>query len=665
MMFRIVGVALIGAGLLAGLPAGANELADPVMVFVATNGNDAWSGRLMQANADRTDGPLATLQAACRAARKAGGKQTRTIVVQEGRYFVTEPLVLTSEDSGLRIIGKPGGNAFLYGGRKVGGWEKDGDKFYSANLPGVREGKWDFRALIVNGRFCSRARLPRQGYFEHVSVFDVPWMSTTGGGWKRKPTSEELTTMKYKAEDLGPWLDIRNAEVTVYHMWDESLVGVSANDPNSHTLTFSTPAGHPPGAFGVRKYVLWDVREGMTEPGQWYLDRTRGKVVYWPLPGEDMAAAEVLAPAVESIIVLRGTRDKPVRDITIEGLSLAVTTTPLEAGGFGAGWFNGAVNATFASDCTFAGLEIKNVGGQAIRVSGSNLRIERCHAHHAGACGIRFHGDGMMIADNHVHDVGLTYPSAIALTGDGDRCQISHNHVHHTPYSAVTCGGKDNRIEGNRIHNAMQELHDGAGIYCFGGKGLVLRGNSIYDIADTGGYGASAYYLDEQCEGCVVENNLSINVVRPSHNHMARDNTIRNNVFISDNGLQITFPRCSGYTFEKNVLYAKGKITFDNYEGIATAANNILFSGEGVIQCNRLDRYDKTGSYTLEPSGSNRQADPKLATSDPGKIVFAPGSPALELGIQPIDVSDAGPRGDKDSQPIKTPSVPVAGSTGG
>jgi len=450
--------------------------------------------------------------------------------------------------------------------------------------------------------------------------------------------------MKYQSEDLGPWLDVRNAEITVYHMWDESLVGVSANDPNSHMLTFSTPAGHPPGAFGVHKYVLWNVREGMTEPGQWYLDRTRGKVVYWPLPGEDMAAAEVIAPAVESIVILRGTRDKPVKDVAIQGLTLAVTTTPLEAGGFGAGRFSGAINVTSADNCTLADLEIVNAGGQAIKASGSDLRIERCHTHHVGACGIRFSGSGMRITDNHIHDVGLTYPSAIALTGSGQKHEISHNHVHHAPYSAVTCGGRDNRIEGNRIHDAMQELHDGAGIYCFGGKGLVLRGNFIYDITDTGGYGASAYYLDEQCEGCVVENNLSIDVVRPSHNHMAMNNTIRNNVFISDKDLQITFPRSSGYTFEKNVLYAKGKITFDNYEGIATAANNILFSGEGVVQCHKLDRYNRTGSYPLEPSGSNRHADPKLVAWQQGRLQFAPGSPAPDLGIQPIDVSDAGPR---------------------
>jgi len=644
MASRICGIVLTVGYLCMISSSQASDASGPATFFVSREGNDAWSGRTAEPDANRTDGPFATLHAACRAARALGKGKARTIVVQAGEYYLDEPLVLTAEDSGLTIEAARGAEVRLYGGRRVSGWKRDGETFYAAELPGVAEGTWDFRALIVNGRYCPRARLPREAVFEHESVFDVPWMTTTGGGWKRKPTDAELTTMRYKAGDLGAWLDVGNAEVTVYHMWDESLVGVSANDADSRTLTFSSPSGHPPGAFGVKKYVVWNVREGMTQPGQWYLDRTAGKVVYWPLPGEDMSRAAVIAPVVESIIVLKGTKEKPVKDVTIRGLTLSATTTPLKAGGFGAGRFNGAIDAVFAEDCTFADLEVVNAGGQAIKVSGSNLRIQKCHTHHVGACGIRFQGDGLQITDNHVHDVGLTYPSAIALTGGGKGCEIGHNHVHHTPYSAVTCGGQDNRIESNRIHHAMQELHDGAGIYCFAGKNLVLRGNFIYDIVDTGGYGASAYYLDERSEGCLVEENVSINVVRPSHNHMAEGNTIRNNVFISDGDMQLTFPRSSGYTFERNVLFAKGRITFDNYEGIVTAANNIFYSEAGKVECHKLDRYSRTESYAVESDDSNLQADPLLTAYQQGKVEFAPGSPARRLGIEPIDVSGAGPR---------------------
>lgn len=618
--------------------------AEVATLYVAADGNDSWSGRSAWPGADGADGPLATLDAACKAARLLGTAQQRRIVVGAGEYFFDEPIVLTDKDNGLTIEAASGADVRLYGGRKVTGWRKDGPNFYAAALPGVKEGQWDFRALIVNGRYCRRARLPEEGRFEHRSVFDVRWMSTTGGGWQRKPTEQELTTLKYKPEDLGPWLDIRNAEVTVYHMWDDSLVGVSAIAADSHTLTFSSPTGHPAGAFGVKTYVVWNVREGMTEPGQWYLDRTAGKVVYWPLPGEEMSEAEVLAPVVESIVTLKGSQANPVKNVTLRGLTLSTTTTPLKAGGFGAGRFDGALSVSGAENCAFSDLEIVNAGGQGIKATGADLRIQKCHVHHVGACGIRFSGTRVEILDNHVHDVGLTYPSAIALVGGGRDSLVAHNHVHHAPYSAINYGGQNTRIEANLIHDAMLELHDGGGIYCFAGKNLILRGNYIRDIVDTGGYGASAYYLDERSEGCLVEGNLSVNVVRPSHNHMAIGNTIRNNVFINEGDLRLTWPKSSEYRFEKNILWAQGKIVFDNREGITTLAGNVLYSAQGKVECKKLNQYSQAGEYRMDADAANVQADPKLVAYRDGKVRIAADSPAAALGIEPIDVSNAGPR---------------------
>ncbi|MHC4085650.1 MAG: right-handed parallel beta-helix repeat-containing protein [Planctomycetota bacterium] len=611
--------------------------------FVAPNGSDSWSGRKPVPNAARTDGPLATLAAACKAAREIGTQRQRKVIIQSGQYFLNKPLVLTDNDSGLTIEVSPGDMVNLYGGREVTRWRKDGGKFYSTTLPDVKQRVWDFRALVVNGRFCRRARLPEQGFFTHQSTFDVPWMTTTGGGWKRKPTIEELTKLKYNPRDLRPWLDINNAEITVYHMWDESLVGVSAMDTISHTITFANPSSHPPGAFGVKKYVVWNVREGMTKPGQWFLDRTAGKIVYWPLPGEDMSKAEVFAPTIESIIRIQGTKNKPAKDITIRGLVLSVTTTPLKAGGFGAGRFEGAVSISSGDNCDLVDLEIVNVGGQGVKVSGSNLRIEDCHVHHTGACGIKFSGAGSVVTNNYIHDIGLTYPSAIGIQGGGKDNEISHNEIHNTPYTAINWGGQRNIIENNLIYRAMLQLHDGGGIYCFAGNGLVLRGNFIRDIPDTGGYGSSAYYLDERSENCLVEGNLSINVARPTHNHMAKNNTISNNVFICNEDARFTFPRSSDFVFAKNIVYAKGKIVFDNTNAITTFKGNILYSTEGQVQGNKMSRYTRTGSEQLQP-GNNLFADPLFVDFEKGKASFAAQSPAARLGIKPIDVSNAGRR---------------------
>lgn len=585
-----------------------------------------------------------TIGAACEAARKIGPGKVRTILIGEGDYFLDAPILLTDADSNVIIGAAEGAKVTLYGGAKVGGWTKDGERFYAAELEGVKEGSWDFRALVVNGRYCPRARLPEEGTFTHLSKFDVPWMSTTGGGWKRKPTEAELTTLEYREGDLGQWLDVSNAEMTVYHMWDESLVGVESMDSEARTLKFSSPTGHPAGAFGVKKYIVWNVREGMTKPGQWYLDRTAGKVVYWPLPGEDMGAAVVYAPRLESIIRIEGRDDRPARNIVIRGIGLSVTTTPLRAGGFGAGRFDGAIQVRGAENCVLEDLEVFNIGGQGIKASGRGLRIEGCHVHDTGACGIRTSGDGWIVSDSHIHDVGLTYPSAIGLAAGGSNSRILHNEIHDTPYTAVNCGGTSNRIEGNLIYNAMKVLHDGAGIYCFAGKNLVLRGNFIRDIIDTGGYGASAYYLDERSEGCVVEGNLSLRVVRPSHNHMAKNNTIRNNVFVNDGDLVLTFPKSSEYTVEKNVLSAGGKISFENPDGIAELKGNILFSKAGKIEGRKLRDYAQIGMGDYEVGQKNSTADPLLRGVEMGRIAYGETSPAGRLGLEPIDVSMAGVR---------------------
>ncbi|MBN1421462.1 MAG: right-handed parallel beta-helix repeat-containing protein [Planctomycetes bacterium] len=595
------------------------------------------------------DAGAAGLRAAIDEARKLPPGAERRIVLPAGAYFLEAPIVLDARDSGLTIEAAPGSAPLLIGGRRIEGWEPDGDRFFAAEVPDVAAGTWDFRMLVVNDRFARRARFPAEGRLRHLSTFDVPWMSTTGGGWQRKPTDDELRTMRYRPEDLGSWLDIRNAELTVYHMWDESVVGLAANDQATHILRFSNPAGHPPGAFGVKDYVVWNVREGMTRPGQWYLDRRAGKVVYWPLPGEDLAKAEVLAPVVETIVRIQGTEKAPVENVTLRGLSFSVTNVPLVAGGFGAGNFPGAISLVHARECRLEGLTVSNVAGQGIKAWATRgLRIERCTIHDTGACGIRAGGEGMTIADNRISRIGLAYPSAIALWPQGKGGTIEHNDIHDTPYSAIVAGGEDLLIAGNRISRAMQELHDGAGIYITFCKRIVLRGNFIHDIIDTGGYGASAYYLDEQAEGCLVEGNLSIRVARPSHNHMAKKNAIRNNVFVVDGDASLTFPRSSDFTFEKNVIAAKGKIVFDNPAAITTFSGNILFSVAGIVEGRALRDYARTGTEPLAPEG-NTLADPKLLEFETGRVRFAPDSPAGKLGIEPIDVSGAGPRPGADS----------------
>ncbi len=545
---------------------------------VSPDGNDAWSGGLAEPNADGTDGPLATLAAAVEASRARGG-EPRRILLSPGRHYVETMVALGPGDGQLTIEGAGAGESIVYGGRRVTGWKQEGDGLWVAEAPGVKEGTWDFRALVVNDRLCPRARYPQTGRLTHESQFPVRWMSTAGGGWERPPTEQERTTLKYKEGDLGPWLSVRNAEVTVYHMWDESMVGLAAHDAATRTLTFSSPAGHPPGAFGVKTYVLWNVKEGLTEPGQWYLDRDAGRIVYRPLEGEDMAQAPVVAPCVESLIQIQGTAESRVLGVAVRNLTLSTTTTPCKAGGFGANSYRGALQIGTCRDVEVTGVEITNTAGHGIKEWNTpNLLVRDCHLHHLGAGGLRAGGAGGRIEDNRIHHIGMLYPSAIALSAGGpDRYVIRRNEIHDTPYSGMSIGGTETVIEENLLYRCMQELHDGAAIYVGGARGNILRRNVVRDIVKVGeGYGVSAYYLDEKCRDCVVERNVSLGVSRPTHNHMTLGCTVRDNVFVADGDMDLSFARSSGFRVVGNTFQLNGKLTVGDPDAIAEWSDNLI-----------------------------------------------------------------------------------------
>jgi hypothetical protein len=148
---------------------------EPIVLHVAPNGNDEWSGRLPEPNAAGTDGPLATLMGARDAVRRlraAGGQAARpvTIEVRGGVYRMAEPFVLELQDSGtaeapVRYAARRGERPVLSGGRVIGGWERGQGGVWSARVPEVAEGRWHFRQLFVNGKRRTRARSPNEGYY--------------------------------------------------------------------------------------------------------------------------------------------------------------------------------------------------------------------------------------------------------------------------------------------------------------------------------------------------------------------------------------------------------------------------------------------------------------------------------------------------------------------
>lgn len=104
------GILAVAAGILclvlAGQALGGTGRVTGHRFYVATDGNDAWSGQLPAPNADKTDGPFATLVRSRDAIRqlKATGRLNKpvTVMVRGGTYYLPEPFTLTPQNSGTK-----------------------------------------------------------------------------------------------------------------------------------------------------------------------------------------------------------------------------------------------------------------------------------------------------------------------------------------------------------------------------------------------------------------------------------------------------------------------------------------------------------------------------------------------------------------------------------
>jgi parallel beta-helix repeat protein len=568
---------------------------------------------------------------ALKAVRSSGSMLNKSIVFLPGRHFILNPVVLKPADSGISITSAEKDSVSLFGGIPVEGWKKDGKNWYLQLPP---SGIWNFRSIIVNGKMVFASRYPLKGTFKHLNEFNIPWMSTTEGGWKRKPTKEELTKMKYRKTDLQD-INLQDAEITVYHQWDASRTGIAEVDTESSILFFASPLIHPAGAFGVRRYVLWNVKESLF-PGCWYFNRRQLRLYYRPLNEEDMTTAQTIIPTAESLIVSKGDNKHRVKDISIKNLSISATGDSLMRGEFGTRNYSAAINFKFAEGLSLKNISIANISGYGIRAENSSkIHIENCIISKTGAGGIIITGgEYPIIKKNHIFNTGLIYPSSIALFCGSKNALIRSNNIHHTSYSGIICTGDGSIIEENFISDVMQELRDGGAIYIGRCENVAIRNNLVRNIRSTRVILAHGYYLDEQSKKCRVENNIALDVDWPLHNHMASNNVISNNFLKNRGRIYISFPRCKNISMEKNALLAGDGIVISGPVGANIWNNNVFYSKGGkylqIFQTS--DGYKETRRSKSLPEGII-SGHPFKFLKKKGMLYFQPDNLRRSLGI--------------------------------
>jgi parallel beta-helix repeat protein len=151
------------------MPLVACAAASPDVLYVSPSGNDAWSGKLADANAAQSDGPLASLVAARDAIRKlkAAGplKAPVEVRLRGGIYRPPGMLAFEPQDSGteqfpISYIACPDETPVIRGGVPITGFQPWRGQIVCADLPESLPSGTYFRSLFVDGQRMIRARCP-------------------------------------------------------------------------------------------------------------------------------------------------------------------------------------------------------------------------------------------------------------------------------------------------------------------------------------------------------------------------------------------------------------------------------------------------------------------------------------------------------------------------
>ena len=500
------------------------------------------------------DSSLADAVRHARELRRLGQATDVTIHLASGTYFLYEPLRLRPEDSGLTIAGN---NAVISGGLKITNWKKQG-KLMVADVPDFNGRPIDFRQLWINGSKAVRARSVPVGFTDGNDPFEqMPRIRTYDKKnhvlWVPKTAVSKIVNAPY-------------AEMVLHEMWCTSNLRIKdlSVHGDSVAVTFHNPEAkiqfeHPwpspmtPNTGHPSPFYLTNAKELLDEPGEWYHDIRTHKLYYMPRQGE--IVREAIVPVMETLVDVIGSAERPVRNITMKGVTFSHTTwmrpsekghVPLQAGMYlteayklrpqidrsnnhkldNQGWLgraDAAVELRYAEDVNFDGCCFEHLGGSGLDYVYACRRGTTTHctftdiAMNGYVCGsfspeglethlpyaptdFREVCTGQTVSDCDFHDVTNEDWGCVAIAaGYVNGITIDHNTIHDVSYTGISLGWGWNRdlvcMKDNKVH-----------------------ANLIYNYAQHMYDCAGIYTLGNQ-PGTVISENVVRDIARPSYVH--------------------------------------------------------------------------------------------------------------------------------------------------
>ena len=528
-------------------------------------------------------------------------------------------------------------------------------------MPKVRQGKWDFRQLFVDGRRYIRAREPNEkDYWYRFARTLIP----------EKPAALCEPT------DIKPWRAGDEVEATLLRTWDVSRFRVLSVDWDSLLMRFKVPQGIPVLKWwkGDRRYYLENSISFLDSPGEWFLDQEKGVLYLRALEGCDVGRAEIVAPAVDRLIRFEGSPEKTVRFLNFRGLTFRHGAWTLPEKGYD-GHFRdiaagGSIEGDFVQSCSFTNCRFEHLGRYAIwlREGCVNNVITRCEFTDLGGGAVNI-GENKRsesgtidhetasneISHNYIHHCGKVWHGSTGIcVGPANRTRIAHNHIHDLPYSGMAVGGfflaerdiiHHNIIEYNYIHDVMQSMSDGGGIYTMGLQpGTVIRNNIIHDCPGWEPmHWAHGIYLDLHSSEIVIENNLVFRVGQIALvMGWPKRNIVRNNIFALAGSAMAHVKGGKDNLFERNLFVVENKLfdsTFD--AAFIRLEHNLYFHVAGrpfSFKGKSFEKWRATGQ-----DAHSIIADPRFADIKKGDLSLKSDTPALKIGFKPFKLPLIGP----------------------
>jgi hypothetical protein len=661
-------------------------------IYVAPDGNDA--------NPGTKESPLATLNRARDAVRelKATAKTPVDVILRGGVYRLAEPLLLGPEDSGtaecpISYTAYRGEKPVISGGRVITGWKRGPGELWIAEIPEVKQGRWYFRQLHVNGQRRPRTRLPKDG-----------WHAIAAMGGDRR-------SFKFHSGDIDPkWHNFDDVEIVdVVQGWTEARLRIESVDTAADIVRFTGDTYRP--TYPNSVWYVENVFEGLTTPGQWYLDRKLGVLYYWPLAGENVEQLEFIAPVAKHWVRLVGDykTGKLVEHVTFRGLSFQHTAWELDKKlGYSypqnsieltpgkrlwVGWYRdegfstpqsqvvvpAGIYAKGAHHLRFEDNEFTHTGAWAIHLAQGGCKddcIVGNSMHDLGAGAVRVGGPDATdddveesgratITDNRIHNCAQVYFGAPAIqVGQSSGNRIAHNEVTGDCTWAISVGwtwgymppnnARDNIVEYNHCHHLDNHgtHYTHAALYFVGVQpGTACRHNLLHDVAN----GAAGISLDNSAVGIVVEHNVIHHMGAEGLNFNFNDtgNIVQNNIVAFAGRALVNRSGDEGPSLDQTGVFYRNIFCYDGNRGL------LLWPEKWknytiIMDCNLY--YDVSGKppkfldfdfKQWNAKGLDQNsiiADPLFVDPKRGDFTLRPNSPAFKLGFRPIDISKVGIR---------------------